>query len=143
MADVAKLAGVSGRGRRQARGYSVSLALVDLPAEKDVRAAVRGLTDRAVDGVIVIEARVLGTPHLQLPTEVPVAIADSRSSHGHPTFGMDEAAGARAAVAHPLDLGHRTVHHVAGPTGSNTAPSVSGFVQPRLMVRESTAPPQR
>jgi DNA-binding LacI/PurR family transcriptional regulator len=105
----------------QARGYSVSMAVVESPTEQDVRAAVRGLTDRAVDGVIVIEARVLDTPHLQLPEEVPVVIADSRSAHEHPTFGMDEAAGARAAVAHLLDLGHTTVHHVAGPSGSNPA----------------------
>lgn len=105
----------------QARGYSVSVAVVDTPTEQDVRAAVRGLTDRAVDGVIVIEARVLDTPHLKLPDEVPVVIADSRSTHGHPTFGMDEAAGARAAVDHLLDLGHATVHHLAGPSGSNPA----------------------
>lgn len=105
----------------QANGYSVSLAVVEAPTEQHVRAAVRGLTDRAVDGVIVIEARVLDTPHLQLPEEVPVVIADSKSTHEHPTFGMDEAAGARAAVGHLLDLGHATVHHVAGPSGSNPA----------------------
>src|SRR5699024_5617234 len=35
--------------------------------------------------------------------------------------GMDEAAGARAAVGHLLELGHRTVHHLAGPSGSNPA----------------------
>ncbi|WP_129667048.1 LacI family DNA-binding transcriptional regulator [Phytoactinopolyspora endophytica] len=105
----------------QARGYSVNLAVVEGPTEQDVRAAVRGLTDRAVDGVIVIEARVLDTPHLQLPEEVPVVIADSRSTHEHPTFGMDEAAGARVAVGHLLDLGHATVHHIAGPTSSNAA----------------------
>ncbi|MCG5215597.1 LacI family DNA-binding transcriptional regulator [Streptosporangium sp. KLBMP 9127] len=105
----------------QARGYSVSLAVVDAPTEQEVRAAVRGLTDRAVDGVIVIEARVLDTAHLRLPEEVPVVIADSRAAHKHPTFGMDEAAGARAAVDHLLELGHATVHHVAGPAGSNPA----------------------
>ncbi|TDE36160.1 LacI family transcriptional regulator [Nonomuraea mesophila] len=105
----------------QACGYSVSIAVVDAPTEKDVRAAVRGLTDRAVDGVIVIEARVLDTPHLQLSDEVPLVIADSKAAHRHPTFGMDEAAGARAAVDHLLELGHATVHHVAGPAGSNPA----------------------
>ncbi|TDC04372.1 LacI family transcriptional regulator [Nonomuraea longispora] len=105
----------------QARGYSVSIAVVDAPTEKDVRAAVRGLTDRAVDGVIVIEARVLDTPHLRLSDEVPLVIADSKAAHRHPTFGMDEAAGARAAVDHLLELGHATVHHVAGPAGSNPA----------------------
>lgn len=105
----------------QRRGYSISLAVVDTPTEHDVRAAVRGLTDRAVDGVIVLEARVLDTPQLQLPAEVPAVIADSRSAHPHPTFGMDEAAGARAAVGHLLELGHSTVHHIAGPTESNPA----------------------
>lgn len=105
----------------QERGYSISLAVVEIPTEQGIRAAVRGLTDRAVDGVIVIEARVLDTPNLQLPEEVPVVIADSGTAHDHLTFGMDEASGARAAVAHLLDLGHRTVHHVSGPSGSNPA----------------------
>ncbi|UFU02999.1 substrate-binding domain-containing protein [Ruania suaedae] len=103
----------------QEQGYSVSLAVVETPTEQGVRAAVRGLTDRAVDGIIVIEARVLDTPNLQLPEEVPVVVADSGATRTHPSFGMDEAAGARAAVEHLLDLGHRTVHHVSGPTGSH------------------------
>lgn len=105
----------------QAHGYAVNMAVVETPTEHDVRAAVRTLTDRAVDGIVVIEARVLDTPNLQLPQEVPVVIADSGTSHDHPSFGMDEAAGARAAVGHLLELGHRTVHHLAGPAGSNPA----------------------
>src|SRR5699024_148122 len=59
----------------QPRGYSVNIAVVDTPTEQDIRAAVRAMTDRAVDGIVVIEARVLDTPHLQLPQEVPVVIA--------------------------------------------------------------------
>src|SRR5699024_10571091 len=105
----------------QARGYSVNIAVVDTPTEQDIRAAVRAMTDRAVDGIVVIEARVLDTPHLQLPQEVPVVIADSSASPDHPTLGMDEAAGAREAVGHLLELGHHTVHHLAGPAGSNPA----------------------
>lgn len=125
----------------QARGYSISLAVVDTPTEQNVRAAVRGLTDRAVDGVIVIEARAIDTPQLQLPEEVPVVIADSTSTHGHPTFGMDEAAGARAAVEHLLDLGHTTVHHVAGPTGSNPAQRRRAAWKRRLQRAGRTVPP--
>ncbi|MEV4177001.1 LacI family DNA-binding transcriptional regulator [Nonomuraea sp. NPDC049709] len=125
----------------QARGYSVSVAVVDAPTERDVRAAVRGLTDRAVDGVIVIEARVLDTPHLRLPEEVPLVIADSRAAHKHPTFGMDEAAGARAAVDHLLGLGHATVHHVAGPAGSNPAQRRRAAWQRQLKRSGRAVPP--
>ncbi|UFU06491.1 LacI family DNA-binding transcriptional regulator [Ruania halotolerans] len=103
----------------QEQGYSISLAVVETPTEQGVRAAVRGLTDRAVDGIIVIEARVLDTPNLQLPEEVPVVIADGGATQKHPSFGMDEAAGARAAVDHLLELGHATVHHLSGPSGSH------------------------
>lgn len=125
----------------QPRGYSVNLALVDAETEQGVRAAVRGLTDRAVDGVIVIEARVLDTPHLVLPDEVPVVIADSGTAHDHPTFGMDEAAGARAAVGHLLDLGHATVHHVAGPRASNPAQRRQAAWKRMLQRAERTVPP--
>jgi DNA-binding LacI/PurR family transcriptional regulator len=125
----------------QARGYSVSVAVVDAPTEQDVRAAVRGLTDRAVDGVIVIEARVLDTPHLQLLEEVPLVIADSRAAHRHPTFGMDEAAGTRAVVDHLLGLGHATVHHIAGPAGSNPAQRRKAAWQRQLKRSGRAIPP--
>ncbi|MFE7504069.1 LacI family DNA-binding transcriptional regulator [Promicromonospora sp. NPDC057488] len=47
---------------------------------------------------------------------------------GELVLGADEIAGARAATAHLLSLGHRTVHHVAGTAGwAATARRISGW----------------
>jgi DNA-binding LacI/PurR family transcriptional regulator len=37
---------------------------------------------------------------------------------GIPVVGVDQRGGAELATRHLLDLGHRTVHHIAGPLGS-------------------------
>ncbi|MET1075424.1 MAG: substrate-binding domain-containing protein, partial [Umezawaea sp.] len=36
---------------------------------------------------------------------------------GQPAVGIDQRGGAAAATRHLLELGHRTVHHLAGPRG--------------------------
>ena len=55
---------------------------------------------------------------LALPHGMPVAVSDSRFSGHYPTVVADQVQGSRDATQHLLDLGHRTVHHLAGPEGS-------------------------
>ncbi|MGK2309643.1 LacI family DNA-binding transcriptional regulator [Cutibacterium sp. V970] len=73
-----------------------------------------------VDGFI-IEGLELDRPdELEVPPETPVVMAGSPCSR-FPTVGCDQAAGVRAAVDYLLALGHRTVHHVSGPSYSHQA----------------------
>lgn len=102
----------------QQAGYSVSLALVPEPTQAALHRAVEGLTDRAVDGVVVVEAKTLDATELGINSTLPVVIADNSAEHAWPTFGVDQEAGVQRVVDHLLGLGHRTVHHVAGPEGS-------------------------
>jgi DNA-binding LacI/PurR family transcriptional regulator len=105
----------------RAQGYSVSLVDVESPSPTDVSEAVQRLTHQAIDGLVIIRAETTTPETLSLPANLPVAVSDSRFLGHHPAVGADQAGGSRAAVEHLLGLGHRTVHHVAGPDDSGPA----------------------
>jgi DNA-binding LacI/PurR family transcriptional regulator len=101
--------------------YVVTLMELETPSLADVSQAVARLSHVSVDGLIVIRAE-RGTPDtLALPPGLPLVVSDSRFAGAHPTVGADHAGGAAAAVRHLLDLGHATVHHLAGPADSDPA----------------------
>jgi DNA-binding LacI/PurR family transcriptional regulator len=52
---------------------------------------------------------------------VPLVAVQAGGAEDHPAVGVDQESGARLATRHLLDLGHRTVHHVAGPADSQEA----------------------
>lgn len=103
----------------QRLGYAINLATLDTADDASLQAAVRRLTDRAIDGLIVIEARILDTPSLRLPDNLPVVVAEGDPDDDHPSIGIDHAAGAATAVEHLLGLGHPTVHHITGLADSH------------------------
>ncbi len=99
-------------------GFTVSLVDVVTPSPDDVSDAVQRLENQAVDGLVVIRAETATPETLALPEHLPVVVADSRFVGRHAAVGADERGGARAAVDHLVGLGHRRVHHLAGPDGS-------------------------
>src|SRR5690606_2075780 len=103
------------------RGYTVSLVDVQSPSSTDVRAAVARLTHQAIDGLIIIRAETATPATLALPARLPVVVSDSRFVGHHPAVATDQTDGTRRAVEHLLGLGHRTVHHLAGPADSAPA----------------------
>lgn len=102
-------------------GYSVSLVDVETPSSSDVSDAVQQLNHQAIDGLIIIRAETATPTALALPPTLPVAVSDSRFVGHHPAVGADQVGGSTAAVRHLLDLGHTTVHHLAGPDDSGPA----------------------
>lgn len=105
--------------RAQHNGYAVNLATLDAADDATLQAAISRLTSLAIDGLIVVEARILDTPNLRLPSSLPVVVAEGAPDIGYPAVGIDHGAGAIAATEHLLDLGHRTVHHVTGLADSH------------------------
>ncbi|GAB4084237.1 LacI family DNA-binding transcriptional regulator [Myceligenerans cantabricum] len=105
----------------QAEGYTVALVDVASPAPDDVSAAVARLSHQDIDGLIIVRAETATPDTLALPPHLPVVVSDSRFVGHHPAVAADQAGGARAAVEHLLGLGHRTVHHLAGPEDSTPA----------------------
>lgn len=102
-------------------GYSVSLVDVQTPSSSDVSEAVQQLSHQAIDGLVIIRAETATPTALALPPTMPVVVSDSRFIGHHPAVGADQTGGSRAAVEHLLELGHRTVHHIAGPDDSGPA----------------------
>ncbi|MFG2629770.1 LacI family DNA-binding transcriptional regulator [Streptomyces sp. NPDC048473] len=103
-------------------GYSVTLLPVAVPTQDEVRGAFSRLGELAVDAVIVImEVHLLDSASLSLPPHVKIVVADSDAGDRYAVVDTDQAGGTRDAVLHLLDLGHRTVWHLAGPEASYAA----------------------
>jgi DNA-binding LacI/PurR family transcriptional regulator len=100
----------------RAAGYLVSVATVRDLSHRPVLEAVDRLVQHGVDGIIAIAPKPAVTTALtHAPTGMACVAVGGDSQAGFPTVRVDNAAGARIATQHLLDLGHATVHHVAGP----------------------------
>ncbi|MFV0137796.1 LacI family DNA-binding transcriptional regulator [Streptomyces sp. HMX87] len=105
-----------------AKGYAVTLMPVALPTQDEVRGAFTRLEELAVDAVIVImEVHLLDAATVRLPPHAQVVVVDSDAGAHYTVVDTDQAGGSRTAVRHLLDLGHRTVWHLAGPEDSFAA----------------------
>ncbi|WP_434744016.1 LacI family DNA-binding transcriptional regulator [Micromonospora sp. SH-82] len=98
-------------------GYFVSVASVSRLDRRAVLDAADWLRRQSVEGIVAI------TPHHAMvgalaEAAAPIGCVSVGGGHDEAVSGarIDNTAGARLAVRHLLDLGHRTVHHVAGPT---------------------------
>lgn len=102
-------------------GHTVTLLDVATPSSQDVAEAAFRLSHQAIDGLVIIRAEIESPEKLALPPQLPVVVSDSQFLGHLPTVGADQESGTRAAVEHLLDLGHRTVHLLAGPLASAPA----------------------
>ena len=105
-----------------AEGFSIVLMQVTRPTQGEVSGAFTRLNEQAVDGVVIlIEQHQLDESEIELPHGLPVVVIDSSARYDYPVVDTDQAQGAAAATRHLLDLGHRTVWHIAGPPQSYAA----------------------
>jgi DNA-binding LacI/PurR family transcriptional regulator len=98
-------------------GYAVSVTSLRSLNRGTVLAAIQQLRDQGVDGVAVIAPLRAGVDALRhvRPDFAVVAVAAGPSA-SIPVATVDQIAGAAAATRHLLNLGHKTVWHLAGPT---------------------------
>lgn len=103
-----------------ARGYA--LTVVTLGADGDVSAAFERLSDQSVDGAIVLNEATERVREADLRAAgLTLVVVDSPHDDRFGVIETDHSGGARLAVSHLLDLGHETVHHLAGPADSFAA----------------------
>lgn len=103
-------------------GYAITVVPVERPTQQEVSVALSRLLEQAVDGIIVvIEAHIVDRADVELPSGLSVVVIDSTERSDYPQVDTDQAEGARQATQHLLDLGHRTVWHIAGPGDSYSA----------------------
>ncbi|WP_326573177.1 LacI family DNA-binding transcriptional regulator [Streptomyces sp. NBC_00481] len=97
-------------------GYALRVVNTVDGDPEGIAGAVLSLLEQGVDGVVVSEPVVEGEVPVMIDAPVlflgaPPAFASARTL----TVGVGAYELARAATAHLLDLGHTTVHHLAGP----------------------------
>jgi DNA-binding LacI/PurR family transcriptional regulator len=106
--------GIEGAARRA--GYFVSIASVQSLDRRSVLEAVSRLREQFVEGIIAIVPQDGAMAALaEVPADIPLVGVGLGEATDVPMVGLDNVAGARAAVQHLLDLGHKSVHHISGP----------------------------
>jgi len=125
----------------RAAGYWVSAAFADAGDADAVVAAVDHLITQGVEGIVVV------APHSQtlealaaLRIDVPVVTLHS-AGLGAAGLSVDQAAGARLAVAALADAGHTRIAHLAGPADWLEAESRAEGFAAELSARGLTAGP--
>jgi DNA-binding LacI/PurR family transcriptional regulator len=99
-----------------AEGYFVSIVSVTSLDRASVLNAVERLRAQGVDGILLITPQEPAAEAvLHVPPDMPVVAVEAGPDEAIPVAAVDQFAGAVAATRHLLELGHRTVWHVAGP----------------------------
>ena len=99
-----------------AQGYFVSIVSVTSLDRDLVLGAVDQLHGQGVDGVLLITPQERAAEAFaHLPRELPVVAVEAGPEETVAVVTVDQVAGAQAATRHLLELGHRTVWHLAGP----------------------------
>ncbi|WP_062287523.1 LacI family DNA-binding transcriptional regulator [Demequina phytophila] len=115
------LAGVEAAAREA--GYSIVLTRTATGDPRAISEAMDSLVARGVDGIVILEpAESTATIGHETPG-TPVLVFEDRPGESPEWIhvGADDAGACREAVEYLLGLGHRTVHHVAGPAGWRTS----------------------
>lgn len=100
-------------------GYSVILASSDAQPEREI-AAVEMLHSKRVDGVVVTSSRIGALYQDYLDRlSVPVVLVNSHSEQRGPytfSINVDNRHGACLATKHLIELGHRRIAYITGPS---------------------------
>jgi DNA-binding LacI/PurR family transcriptional regulator len=106
----------------RAAGYSLSVSILDDATAEAMREAVDRFVAQSVDAIVALATYDDAAEAMHLiDAPVPLVAVQVGGQEDHPAVGVDQESGARLATRHLLDLGHRTVHHVAGPADSQEA----------------------
>jgi DNA-binding LacI/PurR family transcriptional regulator len=97
-------------------GYFITIVSLTRLDRDSVLTAVERLRLQGVDGILAIAPQEGAAAALiDLPADVPLVAVEAGPVGSVPIVAVDQFAGAVLATRHLLDLGHRTVWHVAGP----------------------------
>jgi DNA-binding LacI/PurR family transcriptional regulator len=96
--------------------YFVIVAALAALDRRSLLEAVERLRDQGVEGIIVIAPQTTAVAALATMTsDVPLLTVGCGTHTALASVAVDNEAGAERATSYLLDLGHRTVHHLAGP----------------------------
>ena len=97
-------------------GYAISAFSISDEEESQIDTGVVELVTQGVDALCVIAPRASSLDLLrQQITGLPTLIIKAEPDAERHTVAVDQRAGATAAVTHLIELGHRSIAHLAGP----------------------------
>ena len=103
----------------RAAGYRVSIASLTTGDRDGISDAVDALLQQNVEALVLIAADFTAVDAVRgLDAGVPLVTAESSGRPGLHSVSIDQFAGARLVTRHLIELGHRRILHLAGPTGS-------------------------
>src|SRR3954464_1767729 len=99
-----------------AAGYFITIVSLQALDRASVMGAIERLRVQGVDGILVISPQEGAAQALvNLPADVPLVAVEAGPAGSVPVVAVDQFGGAASATRLLLDLGHRVVHHIAGP----------------------------
>lgn len=105
-----------------ARGYGTTIMPMLAATAREANGAFTRLGELAVDVVIVVFPSPFEVDAgLDFPHAVPVVVLGPPQGGGSSSVDFDQDGGTRQVIEHLLELGHSTVHHLAGPRHSFSA----------------------
>ncbi len=126
------------------RGYDLSLVTLRDFGDESVSGAIERLLSQAVEALVLVVPHHATLRGLERgAVEVPVVTVLGDTTGSASTAALDNVGGARAAVRHLLDLGHRTVVHVAGPDEFGDAAARAEGWRAELAAAGREVPPLR
>jgi DNA-binding LacI/PurR family transcriptional regulator len=119
--------------------YFVSIASLPALDRRSMLDAVDRFVGQGVEGIIVIATHDSGVAALaHVPSGVPVVALGCGTHASISSVAVDNEEGSATATRYLLGLGHRTVHHIAGPASNLDAQErVAGW---RQALRKAGAP---
>jgi len=116
------------RAAREAR-YAVSIASIVEHDPTSMRSALELLVRQNVEAIVLIAAHTSMIDEAQsIEVGVPLVATASADRSGLHTVSIDHYSGARLAVRHLIELGHREIRHLSGPADSiDAAERVRGW----------------
>ncbi|MBV9446922.1 MAG: LacI family DNA-binding transcriptional regulator [Streptosporangiaceae bacterium] len=119
--------------------YFVSIASLPALDRRSMLEAVDRFVGQGVEGIVVIATHDSGVAALaHVPPEVPIVALGCGTHASISSVAVDNEEGAATATRYLLSLGHKTVHHVAGPAANLDATErVTGW---RQALSEADAP---
>ena len=91
------------------------------------QAMLNGLLEYRTDGIVLVSPRMRTADVLAATGVTPTVVVGRRLRGNVDSVLVDEAAGARLAVQHLVDLGHERVLHIDGGRGAGAAPRRAGY----------------
>lgn len=99
------------------RGYTVNTLSADEHVETQIDESVFEFARHGIDALCIIAPRASSIDKLRRSAlDLLTLVVKDAPEEGMHTFAVDQRAGAREAVRHLIELGHREILHLAGPS---------------------------